>query len=142
MSKTAAEQSAESRIWSLCDRLGNHSVCAKDAAAANLANNRAAFWTKATYANQPASQFVAEANRFGSIDRAQTSLAAYFEMNGRNVWAADWLDALLPLNPAAVDELARAYVAAGTFRMRAELIECTERAEGYFNDSLVMEAAE
>ena len=119
---------ARARIFALADRtdtLGDF-----DDAVRNLIESRPAFWTTASFGNQPATLFTATANRLASIEAAQAELSAHFAHNRRNVLAPEWLDTLLPLNPPALTDLLSAYRRAGTFRTAEELLRRAERAEG------------
>lgn len=75
----------------------------------NMIDDKPAFGWSTSYSNQPAGSFVAAVNRLGSITLAQQDLLAYFQNNDRDVFSAEWLDGLLPLNRYAVAELMLAY---------------------------------
>ncbi|GLQ57287.1 hypothetical protein [Devosia nitrariae] len=119
---------ARSRIFALADR--TNTLSDLEDAATNLIEGRPAFWTNAQFGNQPATLFKATVNRLASIKAAQAELSAHFTRNRRNVLSPDWLDTLLPLNPAALADLLSAYRRAGSFRTAEELLRRTERAEG------------
>lgn len=119
---------AMTRITTLAYRLDNPNTLTAEYAARNIVEGKPAFWHAEGYSNGPAGAFLAELNRLGSIEAASAYLNGFFPH--RHYGSVDFLDRLLPLNYAAVDDLAGAYAAAGSFRDRSELIRRTERAEG------------
>lgn len=99
-------------------------------AANNLAQFKPAFGWLNGYSNMPASTFAAAVNRLANIEAAQEELASYFTNNDRDVYDAQWLDNLLPLNRPAMLNLMRAYCHAGVMTTLEELELRTEQIEG------------
>lgn len=119
------------RIADLADRLKNHNDQMAKYAALNLDNRQPAFWSIHGHNNQPASLFAQTVNARASILFASTELDGYFTMNGRDVYAATWLDGLLPLNAAAGLDLVAAYARGNRYVSMRELFDRTEVAEGF-----------
>jgi len=122
-----AGKAVNARLDALIDSTGTWGI--KDDAIKNLLHGRPAFWGSQGRGNDPASLLMASSNRLDSIKAAQDELADHFRRNGRDVYSAEWLDYLLPLNNAAVRDLKAAYERARTFRTTAELERRTERFE-------------
>lgn len=134
-------RAALKRVETMGDRANNRDSILEELAAKNLIDRKPAFLTSARYHNAAAGTLADMANRCASIEDAQAEIADFFRHNGRDSRAAEWLDTLLPLNIAAVDDLARAYERAGTFRGRDEMIQRTERAEDRPFSALQQKAA-
>lgn len=119
---------AMARIATFADRLDNPNSLTAEYAARNIVEGKPAFWHTEGYSNGPAGAFLSEVNRLASIEAGAVYLRGFFPARGYG--SVEFLDRLLPLNDAAVDDLAGAYAAAGSFRDLSELIRRTERAEG------------
>jgi hypothetical protein len=102
------------RLKTLSAHLRNRSITDEQAAADNLTERRAAYWTTQSYSNQKALIALEEANLYRGAVKDMP---------------LERLDELLPLNELAVTEMVVAYHRAGTFRTRRELAQRTERIE-------------
>lgn len=125
MTKTA---SALSRIEAIAYRFDNADKLDMEATAVNYANNCPAFWHRAAGGNAVVGGFMFYLNRTQDVVRAWELYEHEFQRPSK-MRSEDYLDELLPLNPAAAKSLANAYKALGWPRREAELIARTDRAE-------------
>ena len=97
----------------------NMSGSTMDAAIDRLLEGKPAYWNDTSYNFATACNLTGVGNFSGTIvSEAASMVASHGQKNAELA-----LDAQIPLNAAAVEELGRAYLAIGSFRTRSELAE-------------------
>lgn len=118
---------ALTRVKELSWLLDSANSITAELAAHNLAEGKPAYWHTERYHNARSGIFLEEVNRRAGVEPAVAYLKPMFPTSGYG--SETHLDWLLPLNDAAVMDLARAYRNVGSFREHSELIRRTDKAE-------------
>lgn len=111
-------------IDGLARRYGNEDTRSRNDALGKHKARQSAWWSRAGHGNSAVGILMSDANRLATLEDAFVATEDHYAatgQTGRRIRTAEVLDALIPLNPAAIRELDDAYRAAGTFRSREEL---------------------